>query len=441
MELDAVVLFDAQSRIRIAGLTAGERAVRVARRAGAGRVHVIDRSDPEARARSGTALIGWRVGRTCPVLVIRADQLVHPPLVAPLVAAPPVDGVAIAVGDDGQYAGALLAAGAGALAAIDALARGEPDTRIAAGATARIPHGPIARHPIATAEDRRGAHRMLYRILIKPQDNAITRYLYRPVSFPLTRLLVWTPITPNQVSYAVAALVAIGCWLVARASFGAVIAGTAITVVASYLDCCDGEIARLKLTSSRLGAWIDTVVDELSTMGYMAAIGWHCHLAYGAAYFGRLGARCEAALGHDPWQVAIAVGLATYAWAMFCIYYNIIVGVGSANSQDYAGRFEVVAGSAANAVRLRPVVQAIAPRGDLPRWLQLVATYAPYAVRRDFITWFTMAAVLVRWTDGVFFLFFLGGAVTFVIVSLDHVRLRRLLRAIARRGETLERGS
>jgi hypothetical protein len=436
MELDAVVLLDARSRHRIAGLTAGERAVRVARRAGADRVHVLDRGASE---RAGTELIGWRVGRTCPVLVIRADQLVHPPLVTPLVAAPPVDGIAIAVGADGGYAGALLASGAGALAVISALVRGETDTAIAAGATARVAHGDIARHPIDTRDDRRAAHRWLYRILIKPQDNAITRYLYRPVSFPLTRLLVWTPITPNQVSYAVAVLVAIGCWLTARASFGAVIAGTALTVVASYLDCCDGEIARVKLLSSRLGAWIDTVVDELSTLGYMAAIGWHCHLAYGAAYFHRFGERVVARFGVDPWQVAIVIGVVTYAWSVYCIYYNIIVGVGSANSQDYAGRFEVVPGRAANAVRLRPVVEAIAPRRDWPRWLRLIATYAPYAIRRDFITWFTMFVVILHWTDVSFFSFFVGGVVTFVIVTIDHVKLRKLRRAIVRRGQILER--
>jgi hypothetical protein len=443
MELDAVVLFDAQSRHRIAGLTAGERAVRVARRAGAGRVHIIDRDAPAASARSGTELIAWRVGRTCPLLVIRADQLVHPPLVAPLVAAPPIEGIAIAVDAGGAYAGALLATGAGALAVISALARGEADTAIAAGATARIAHGEIARHPIATRDDRRAAHRWLYRILIKPQDNAITRYLYRPVSFPLTRLLVWTPITPNQVSYAVAVLVAIGCWLTARASFGSVILGTALTVVASYLDCCDGEIARVKLLSSRLGAWIDTVVDELSTIGYLAAIGWHCHLAYGAAYFdrvgGRLGERVVERFGADPWQIAIAIGVVTSAWSVYCIYYNIIVGVGSANSQDYAWRFEVVPGCQANSVRLRPVVAPLAPRRERPRWLQLIATYAPYAIRRDFITWFTMFVVVLHWTDVSFFLFFLGGVVTFVIVTIDHVKLRRLRRAIVRRGQILER--
>ncbi|HEY0191882.1 MAG TPA: CDP-alcohol phosphatidyltransferase family protein [Kofleriaceae bacterium] len=421
MELDAVVLLDARSRIAIAGLTAGERAIRVARRVGATRVRAV-----EAGARA--ELTAWRGGRGCPLLIIRADQLVHPPLVAPLVAAGAgPDGVAIAVGPDGAYAGAALVTGAAADAGLAALARGEPDTALAATATARVPHGEIARHPIATPDERRAAHRLLYRTLIKPQDNAITRYLYRPVSFPLTRLLVWTPITPNQVSIAVAILTAIGCWLTAQPDARRALIGTALVLVASYVDCCDGEIARLKLLSSRLGAWLDTVIDELSTMGYMAALGWHCHLVHGHA-------------GLDVWQAAIAAGVVTYGWSMYCIYYNIIVGVGSANSQDYAARFEAVPGVAPGAMRIRPVTaRAIAPRRPLPRPLAILATYAPYLIRRDFITWCSIFAVALGWIPALFAVFVAGGVVTSALVTIDHLRLRRLQRLLRRGGYIIER--
>jgi len=424
MELDAVVLFDALSQVKIAGLSAGERAVRVARRAGATRVLIVDRVRDQ--------LVAWRGGRSSPLLVVRADQLVHSPLVAPLVAAPPADGLAIAVDADGGYAGALLATGARATAVIEALARGEPDAAIAREATLPVPHGEIARHPIATRDERRAAHRMLYRILVKPQDNAITRRLYRPVSSPLTRLLVWTPITPNQLSYLVAALVVLGCWLTASASMTRVIAGTLVILVAAYLDCCDGEIARLKLMSSRLGAWIDTIVDELSSVGYMIALGWHCHLAFGPRYLGDL--------GFDPWLAGIALGAITYGGSMYCVYYNIIVAVGSANSQDYASRFEVVPGERPNSVRLRPVAAApIATRE--PGWLSAIATALPNLIRRDFISWAAVGFAVLHWTHVMFATFAVGGAVTFVIVVSDHVVLRRLRRSIVRGGQILEPSS
>ena len=73
-------------------------------------------------------------------------------------------------------------------------------------------------------------------------------------------------------------LVALGCWMTAHGDMEMMIARRAArSSFASYLDCCDGEIARIKLQSSTFGAWLDTIVDELSSIGYMVAIGWHCH--------------------------------------------------------------------------------------------------------------------------------------------------------------------
>jgi phosphatidylglycerophosphate synthase len=409
-ELDAVVLAeDPLARVRIAGLTARERAVRVAKKVGAARVHVVD------SAESRQALATLDAG---PVVVIRADQLVHTPLVAQL----PNDRDAQSVDADGSYAGAFVAADGKRVLA--ALASGTSDSELAAGD--KIVHGDIARAPIATPEQRRAAHRLLYKILVKPQDNAITRYLYRPVSFPLTRLLVWTPITPNQISYIVAVLVALGCYITAHESHLAAFVGTVVILAASYLDCCDGEVARVKLLSSRFGAWIDTVVDELSSVGYMVAIGWHCHLAFGPSFFGQV--------TFDPWTTAIAISVFTYLWVIYCVYYNIIVAVGSANSQDYVGRFEVVPADRPNHVKLAPVAEkkkAIASDSFL-------ATYLPYIVRRDFISWAAVVCAAVKWTHFAFGLLVVGGAVTFVIVTIDHVRLRTLRRDIERKGLVLE---
>lgn len=431
-ELDAIVIAtDPRSRVRIAGLTACERAVRVARRVGAARVCILE----------GTLDPAWRHGRTCPLLVIRADQLVHTPLVEPLLAAIPAQGATIAVvcedppvGDltVGAYAGAFVVAGAAVDEILAALEAGETDATAIAKISdaARIPHGPIARAPIGTPDERRAAHRLLYRILVKPQDNAITRYLYRPVSFPLTRLLVWTPITPNQISYLVAILVAVGCWVTAQPSLRMAVLGTAIVLAASYIDCCDGEVARVKLLSSRLGAWLDTVVDELSSVGYMVAIGWHCHLAFPEMFSG---------VSFDVWQVAIAVSVVTFLSSIYCIYYNIIVAVGSANSQDYVGRFEIVPGSQPSSVRLRPAAaKAIVVERQLPAPVRWLATYAPYLVRRDFISWGALVLVAVGLEPEVFGLLVAGGLVTFVIVTIDHLKLRSLRRAIARRGQILE---
>ena len=429
--MDAVILADdPRSNVRIAGLTAVERARRVARRAGATHVRVVETADQRKQLATDADA----------VLILRADQLVHTPLVQPLVdsgadcaAAVAPDAPAVEDLTPGAFAGALLARGEAAQHAVRALADGKSLETVAAELPCtKVPHGAIARAPIGTPDEIRAAHKLLYRILIKPQDNAITRYLYRPVSFPLTRLLAHTPITPNQISLIVAALVLLGCWITAHQSHLAAFAGTAVILAASYVDCCDGEIARLKLLSSKMGAWLDTIVDELSSVGYMAALGWHCHLAYGPNYFGNV--------GFDPWTIAIAIGVVTYGASIYFVYYNIIVAVGSANSQDYVGRFEVVPGRDPRSVRLAPAApKAIAPARPLPPWLAFLATYAPYIVRRDFISWGSTVLAALSLTQVSFVMQFAGGALTSVVLALDHVRLRALRRSAIRAGKMFER--
>jgi phosphatidylglycerophosphate synthase len=427
MSAIGAIILEGDRGCRLGGLSLTERALRVARRAGATTTLVISTSDDRQRVRAWAETAGLTR-----LFIIDADQLVHTPLVEGLTgtalavvpAAPAASDLA-----PGQYAGALSVEGEALPAVIAAVTRGDSDEDIARALplARRVPHGSVARHPVRTVDERAAAERLLFTILMKPQDNAITRVLYRPVSSGLTRLLVHTPITPNQVSYLTAILVGLGLWLTAHAAMSWVVAGTAVVLIASYIDCCDGEIARIKLKSSRFGAWLDTVVDELSTVGYLIALGWHCHLYYGDDYLGQLGA--------SPWKVAIIVGTVTYAVSIYCIYYNIIVMVGSANSQDYVGRFEVVPGDVAGTVQLRPAArQPVVVDPSAPPWRRWVATYVPYVVRRDFLSWAALAFALAHLTHILFGFLVLGGLGTALIVSRDHIQLRRQRRLLPDRG-------
>lgn len=384
--LTAIVLADVPGpEVRVVGLTLAERARRVAEKAGASAVFV-------ARDRASIAA-WWRDQASSRVLVIRAtDQLVHTPLVAGLLD----HERAIAVDpDSGAYAGALIARDALADRVVAALVRGDDDGAVAAAlvdsGAREIAHGELARHAATTRRERRAAAQMLYRIIHKPQDNAITRYLYRPLSFPLTRLLVHTSITPNQITFVTALLVALGCCLVGS---GDVVAGTAIVLAASYVDCCDGEVARLRLETSRLGAWLDTIVDELSQVAYLLALG----------------------LAVDAPHKLIAIGVFTYALSIYCIYWNLVVLVGSANSQDYVGKFEIRGGA------LRP----IAATGEVHPFMR----YLGYVIRRDFVCWAMLVLVALHGQTLGFGLLVLGGIVTATIVTSDHVRVRGQLEAL-----------
>lgn len=423
--LAAIVLADSPlAATRIAGLSLAERAERVARAAGATAVLVVRNPDDRDALRS-----------FCPaaerLLVIRAgEQLVHTPLVRPLVelgadavATVPAGAAATDLAE-GAYAGAFLTARAAEICA--ALADGADDARLAAGlldeGALRRPHGEIARHPARTPDERAAAERLLYRILIKPQDNAIAKLLFRPLSLPLTKLLAATPITPNQITTLTMIMVAVGLWLAASAELTSVLLGSLVILASNYVDCCDGEIARLKLRTSKLGAWYDTIVDELSSLGYMLVLGWHCHLHFGPAYFGSAAAYTAP---FDPWLVIAAVGTFTYLVSLYCVYFNIIRVARSANSQDYISRVEVVTGSAPGSWELRAVAaKPMSLPPSWPRWMAAIVDWAPNIVRRDFIVWASLVLVAIGLTDAVFLTMVGGGVLTSFVVAFDHLRLR-----------------
>lgn len=467
MEFSALVLATTpHAGIAIAGLVARERAARVAKRVGARNVVTLTSTSPAAW-REALASIPSGEG----VLWLRADELVHTPLVAPMMTAlaeqgrSAVSAYVVApeqpVAPDvvaGAYAGAafLTPADVGTLrnlieseAAMPNRETGDaPGLSVArveerllahlqAGAALAVPHGEIARHPLRDRAERRAAHRLLYRILIKTQDNAITKYLYRPVSFPLTVLFSKTPITPNQISYLTGLIVAIGLWFTVKGTMPSAIIGTALVLAASYVDCCDGEIARLKLLSSKFGAWLDTVIDEFSALGYMVALGIHCHLYFGPHWRGST----FSVLGLDMWLALASIGAIGYLLSIYFVYFNIIVVVGSANSQDYVGEFEVIPSDAANAVRLRPAAKQAIAADNLPPVLRWLATYLPYVIRRDFVSWAALAFAFAHLTYISFALQAVGGVVTAVIVGRDHVKLRRQLGEIRRSGKLLQRAA
>ncbi len=129
----------------------------------------------------------------------------------------------------------------------------------------------VAVHDAASA---RAAEDQLFAALLKATDGLVSRTINRPVSLRITRLLVNTPLTPNQMTLIalVFGLAAIG--LVAWGGAAMLLPGAVLLQVQSILDGCDGEISRLKYIRSRLGEWLDQVGDDVVNVGFFAVAGW-----------------------------------------------------------------------------------------------------------------------------------------------------------------------
>ncbi len=123
--------------------------------------------------------------------------------------------------------------------------------------------------------DAARAESLLYAQIRKSvaQDGFIAHHVIRPLTRPLTRALLGTRVTPNQVT---ALALAAGVLAAVFAAFGGyrntAIAG-GLYWLGNALDCVDGDLARLRLQSSKLGEWLDSMTDEISTFSLLAGLG------------------------------------------------------------------------------------------------------------------------------------------------------------------------
>jgi phosphatidylglycerophosphate synthase len=306
----------------VCGLPLAERGRRVAMKSGASRVLVV-------REQSTAALEHWyREGDGRGLLVVQvSEQVVHLPLVAAvqesLVERSPRPAMAVTPGT-GTYAGALWIPEQLVAQALPELAR-DPvagDRALAARWRADADvreHGEIARHPARTAAERRAATKMLFGLVHKKQDSLLSRYVNRRVSYPLTRLALPTPITPNMLSVLVFAVGLLACWITSHPGYWDPVIGCSLLLLGGYLDGCDGEVARLRLETSLFGAWLDTVVDETTSILFVAAIGLHVH-----------------ARSPSPWVLtSLVVAVGALIVSAYAIYYYLVVVSKTGNSQDY----------------------------------------------------------------------------------------------------------
>jgi CDP-L-myo-inositol myo-inositolphosphotransferase len=135
---------------------------------------------------------------------------------------------------------------------------------------------------VDTPEALREAERWLLRNQgSKTRDGPVSRHLNRPVSRWLSRYLVRTTVTPNQISLLSWMMSCVAAGLMAMNGYPALAAGGALAQLASVIDGCDGEIARLKHSQSEFGGWFDAVLDRYADAVLLFGLMWHEFAATG----------------------------------------------------------------------------------------------------------------------------------------------------------------
>src|SRR4029079_11476306 len=93
------------------------------------------------------------------------------------------------------------------------------------------------------------------------------RYVARPLAAVVVAPLAHTRVSPNQVTFATLIVFLAGAAVMAFIpGWGALVGSAAIIELSYVLDCADGQLARLKGTSSPVGAHLDFLLDDLKTL-------------------------------------------------------------------------------------------------------------------------------------------------------------------------------
>lgn len=226
-----------------------------------------------------------------------------------------------------------------------------------------------------------------YRRTSKPKDVLWNRYVARPLAAVLLPALVGSRITPNQVTFASLGVFGVACaLLVGWPGHLGLIVAVAVLELSYVLDCVDGQLARLRGTSSRVGAHLDFLMDEIKAFLLVAATGarlWHAD-------------------GKVLWLIEALVGLTAVASAISLTTFirrpEYIAATGKAPSAaagDYGDGFPSTNGPVEPA-RRSPVAKLVAMVESLGRAIIHYPSYLVFIAAFDQLPIFLHAYVAVN---------------------------------------------
>ena len=280
----AIVLCPGETSFwNVAGLAALERAVLAAERAGCERTivwaphhslqaqHILAR-DPRTREVEVTDQPPRQLDGEC--LVVAGDCVFSPALLARL-RDEPLDG---AVQEVRVRTLPVVWRGEGRRMA-EVFASFAPD-RVATGGAA-VKEVVERKDEVAVRLDHPGAVEEAERALCEQirreaaaSDGLLARWFDRRLSLWLSRRIVrHTRLRPNQITLIGTCVGLLGAWLLARGGYEAGVAGSALFWLATVIDGCDGEVARLTLRESRFGQVFDVATDNLVHAAVFLGLG------------------------------------------------------------------------------------------------------------------------------------------------------------------------
>jgi phosphatidylglycerophosphate synthase len=125
---------------------------------------------------------------------------------------------------------------------------------------------------VSTPQEATKAEHRLRASIIKSTDGRLARF-NRRLSIPLSVVLIrYARLSPHVMSVLLTVIGVYAGWLFSRSEYVAGVVAALLSWVASVLDGCDGELARLQYKESAFGCWLDTAGDYVYYVAIFAGI-------------------------------------------------------------------------------------------------------------------------------------------------------------------------
>ncbi len=261
---EPALCFVGEAQPGIWGMTTRDRLIRQFAREGIGDVVALD----QAARRNG------------PLILLRADAVIDPPLVPVLIRRPnlaltdpsgeTVQVVAITIGSDNAAAAAgVMRKGGLPGDELKLLVRAPDDLETSFWKGLRKREVPYAR--IVLPDNKADVEWRMFMGTYKGATDLVTKYVWPRPAFHVTRRLAPTSITPNMVTTLSALCVALAFWLFLEGHF---LTGLLAAWMMTFLDTVDGKLARTTLTSSKWGDIFDHGIDLIHPPFWYIAWGY-----------------------------------------------------------------------------------------------------------------------------------------------------------------------
>ena len=117
------------------------------------------------------------------------------------------------------------------------------------------------------------------------EDGFLARHVSRRISRFMSRRLVLTPVTPNQITLGGAGIGMIGALLFSWGGYWSQLIGSLFFLFCIIVDGVDGEIARLKLQESPFGHRLDIIMDNIVHVALFVGIALGLYRNSGDSYY------------------------------------------------------------------------------------------------------------------------------------------------------------